>query len=126
MLSVFDEGKTNYTAGNAEFAGTQNSQAESEKILHRILELNEGNLEIVGMPTILLAGDAMVAVLLKEKHKRAGHPELIRSEEHTSELQSLMRISYAVLCLKKKTKQYKHNNRKYTNRLETQRNTKPP
>src|SRR3546814_4714491 len=29
---------------------------------------------------------------------------LIRSEEHTSELQSLMRISYAVFCLKKKTK----------------------
>src|SRR3546814_6302188 len=27
-----------------------------------------------------------------------------RSEEHTSELQSLMRISYAVVCLKKKTK----------------------
>src|SRR3546814_1881055 len=30
-----------------------------------------------------------------------------RSEEHTSELQSLMRISYAVFCLKKKTK-HKH------------------
>src|SRR3546814_2773165 len=30
-----------------------------------------------------------------------------RSEEHTSELQSLMRISYAVFCLKKKTKQIK-------------------
>src|SRR3546814_8416413 len=29
--------------------------------------------------------------------------ELDRSEEHTSELQSLMRISYAVFCLKKKT-----------------------
>src|SRR3546814_7786045 len=29
--------------------------------------------------------------------------ELGRSEEHTSELQSLMRISYAVFCLKKKT-----------------------
>src|SRR3546814_3161029 len=29
-----------------------------------------------------------------------------RSEEHTSELQSLMRISYAVFCLKKKTRQY--------------------
>src|SRR3546814_10777361 len=28
--------------------------------------------------------------------------ELMRSEEHTSELQSLMRISYAVFCLKKK------------------------
>src|SRR3546814_10490882 len=30
---------------------------------------------------------------------------VFRSEEHTSELQSLMRISYAVLCLKKKKKQ---------------------
>src|SRR3546814_8235646 len=29
-------------------------------------------------------------------------PGLVRSEEHTSELQSLMRISYAVFCLKKK------------------------
>src|SRR3546814_12649693 len=29
---------------------------------------------------------------------------VFRSEEHTSELQSLMRISYAVFCLKKKTK----------------------
>src|SRR3546814_3794750 len=33
----------------------------------------------------------------------AAHAEY-RSEEHTSELQSLMRISYAVFCLKKKTK----------------------
>src|SRR3546814_10181016 len=31
-------------------------------------------------------------------------PGLRRSEEHTSELQSLMRISYAVFCLKKKTR----------------------
>src|SRR3546814_2667568 len=35
---------------------------------------------------------------------------LVRSEEHTSELQSLMRISYAVFCLKKK-KQKQHQNR---------------
>src|SRR3546814_1072537 len=32
-------------------------------------------------------------------------PSAYRSEEHTSELQSLMRISYAVFCLKKNTKQ---------------------
>src|SRR3546814_1497979 len=44
---------------------------------------------------------------------RAGYDFLIqgmggamRSEEHTSELQSLMRISYAVFCLKKKIKQH--------------------
>src|SRR3546814_9454363 len=37
----------------------------------------------------------------------AGHApfvKAVRSEEHTSELQSLMRISYAVFCLKKKKK----------------------
>src|SRR3546814_5667640 len=33
----------------------------------------------------------------------ADDPSAVRSEEHTSELQSLMRISYAVFCLKKKT-----------------------
>src|SRR3546814_1294516 len=37
----------------------------------------------------------------------AGNGGKIKSEEHTSELQSLMRISYAVFCLKKKKKKYK-------------------
>src|SRR3546814_9807377 len=37
--------------------------------------------------------------------KGAGVALLARSEEHTSELQSLMRISYAVFCLKKKIAQ---------------------
>src|SRR3546814_7423955 len=36
----------------------------------------------------------------------------LRSEEHTSELQSLMRISYAVFCLKKKNNNIKHKNTK--------------
>src|SRR3546814_8425524 len=39
--------------------------------------------------------------------------DLLRSEEHTSELQSLMRISYAVFCLKKKTN--KKNNKTTNN-----------
>src|SRR3546814_3537278 len=34
--------------------------------------------------------------------RKARHEIAMRSEEHTSELQSLMRISYAVFCLKKK------------------------
>src|SRR3546814_8023522 len=37
---------------------------------------------------------------------RARRSAATRSEEHTSELQSLMRISYAVFCLKKKTKNH--------------------
>src|SRR3546814_9059496 len=39
----------------------------------------------------------------------------LRSEEHTSELQSLMRISYAVFCLKKK----KHNEIYYNEKVKT-------
>src|SRR3546814_1276192 len=35
---------------------------------------------------------------------------IVRSEEHTSELQSLMRISYAVFCLQKKQTDKQHNN----------------
>src|SRR3546814_2534302 len=46
-------------------------------------------------------------ILLLRLRKGSRLPDRIptRSEEHTSELQSLMRISYAVFCLKKKTKQ---------------------
>src|SRR3546814_2916964 len=45
--------------------------------------------------------------LVHEAHQRlgaGGFRRVLRSEEHTSELQSLMRISYAVFCLKKKNK----------------------
>src|SRR3546814_5975264 len=38
----------------------------------------------------------------------------VRSEEHTSELQSLMRISYAVFCLKKKNKRHIRSTTKQT------------
>src|SRR3546814_5971871 len=43
---------------------------------------------------------------LSIRHSRPFH--LVRSEEHTSELQSLMRISYAVFCLKKKHRHVTH------------------
>src|SRR3546814_9436800 len=38
----------------------------------------------------------------RDRDSPQGHDVGVRSEEHTSELQSLMRISYAVFCLKKK------------------------
>src|SRR3546814_6501270 len=37
-----------------------------------------------------------------DSERQQGHKKRTRSDEHTSELQSLMRISYAVFCLKKK------------------------
>src|SRR3546814_1084098 len=48
------------------------------------------------------------AVLFCIRHLVSRREALVRSEEHTSELQSLMRISYAVFCLKKN--KYKHTN----------------
>src|SRR3546814_2907536 len=41
-------------------------------------------------------------------YNKAEHLPERRSEEHTSELQSLMRISYAVFCLKKKNQTTRH------------------
>src|SRR3546814_8594780 len=52
------------------------------------------------------AAELGVPAAAREVHQRGarGGGDVGRSEEHTSELQSLMRISYAVFCLKKKTK----------------------
>src|SRR3546814_7097661 len=65
-------------------------------------------LGIVGKKSILLIDFAIEAmaqgVPRDEAILDAGHKRAQRSEEHTSELQSLMRISYAVFCLKKKKK----------------------
>src|SRR3546814_3679761 len=55
----------------------------------------------------VMAGHIMIALA----HQRAD-----RSEEHTSELQSLMRISYAVFCLKKKKQKHKHSRTTYKNK----------
>src|SRR3546814_4783621 len=62
----------------------------------------------------------------KAQHLAEGQPgdpevftvQVERSEEHTSELQSLMRISYAVFCLKKKNKTTQ-NKRQYTTNITT-------
>src|SRR3546814_4702883 len=60
--------------------------------------------------------NAWLATHIQQGHgpMGAGYPDVaygMRSEEHTSELQSLMRISYAVFCLKKKKKKnHTHSN----------------
>src|SRR3546814_4203320 len=52
--------------------------------------------------------DQLAAFTMDWSEKRGARGKIthvtLRSEEHTSELQSLMRISYAVFCLKKKNK----------------------
>src|SRR3546814_7789007 len=64
-----------------------------------------------------LARAARGHVGFDDRRQRLDHPDIAvlqgmadrRSEEHTSELQSLMRKSYADFCLKKKTQQTKYN-----------------
>src|SRR3546814_3308457 len=46
--------------------------------------------------------DRMIALVEGAERQKTPNEIALRSEEHTSELQSLMRISYAVFCLKKK------------------------
>src|SRR3546814_8459852 len=69
----------------------------------------------IGTVTPDSANETM-AMIDSRIERAGGQPVRVsRSEEHTSELQSLMRISYAVFCLKQKTKNkntYEHNKRK--------------
>src|SRR3546814_781277 len=58
--------------------------------------------------------DLFLAPLGGWRDEPVGCGQWLRSEEHTSELQSLMRISYAVFCLKK-TKTYPHTTQKSQN-----------
>src|SRR3546814_1975014 len=51
----------------------------------------------------LMHEDTLALVLMAMGDAQLGGPMAERSEEHTSELQSLMRISYAVFCLQKTT-----------------------
>src|SRR3546814_8854150 len=56
----------------------------------------------------LIARLAQPRPQLRRRSQRPHHRVRMRSEEHTSELQSLMRISYAVFCLKKKKRHINH------------------
>src|SRR3546814_5925432 len=71
------------------------------------------------MPTVRNARGADLYAASDDEARVLPIQSKARSEEHTSELQSLMRISYAVLCLKKK----KLTNKKYTNNNDTNNKT---
>src|SRR3546814_7181293 len=79
--------------------------AEGETVIDRLLETGEGEVarwEAPRIDTKHSHGTGCTLASAIACGLAQGMP--LRSEEHTSELQSLMRISYAVLCLKKKTK----------------------
>src|SRR3546814_9714870 len=78
-------------------------EADRDEPLRQPLLLGDA-IEVGGVPQLRRL------VLQRRDQMRMGVTERVhrnRSEEHTSELQSLMRISYAVFCLKKKKKIYR-------------------
>src|SRR3546814_2720828 len=87
-------------------------RAEHVRRTPQVLQRQLHEQRLVALPGGGLLADAgvvgaAVADRLVEDRRigcQPGDAVLVRSEEHTSELQSLMRISYAVFCLKKKTK----------------------
>src|SRR3546814_9435607 len=66
--------------------------------------LHEGDVEVLWQRARQCGVAGAEEVIQRQKRARRRLSGQVRSEEHTSELQSLMRISYAVFCLTKKTK----------------------
>src|SRR3546814_8225705 len=86
--------------------------AETLTYLHSTISTKRHGVRVPEIPIYL---DALLA-----DQPLAGGLEPRRSEEHTSELQSLMRISYAVFCLKKKKKNYIQTNTIMQHNTDTQ------
>src|SRR3546814_4897220 len=74
---------------------TQHGVGQVVAVHRRLRRAQHAGIEMRDQPVLV-----DLRYLLREERRA---PLVVRSEEHTSELQSLMRISYAVFCLKKKT-----------------------
>src|SRR3546814_4332392 len=80
------------SASTTSSSSSENPQVPARSALRR----QESDIRIIALASGLAVGAQRI---YRER-------QAFRSEEHTSELQSLMRISYAVFCLKKKKKQH--------------------
>src|SRR3546814_10536270 len=89
------------------FVSHSNGTIYAMSVLRRLFELR-GDRQLPANFTVLTLGQVVPVIALR-KDARWYHADLKalddRSEEHTSELQSLIRISYAVFCLKTKKAQ---------------------
>jgi ketosteroid isomerase-like protein len=77
MLSFYASDKTTYIAGDSVISGHMKSQEESAERFRQLMELNGGDMAIVGSPTILVAGDTVVAALVYERHQRPDREPVI-------------------------------------------------
>src|SRR3546814_1776582 len=93
------------SSGDAVDAGMLGAVTEFAAAIDQVFQHDEALARAIVVPVRVIAGRGLRGQLVREKVIEAGF-ERMRSEEHTSELQSLMRISYAVFCLKKKKYNY--------------------
>lgn len=77
MASFYADDKPAYIGGNSALSGHVQNTEEAKEYLLRLQDLNGGKVELVGTPTILLAGDTIVAALIHQRHTRPGKPEII-------------------------------------------------
>src|SRR3546814_7152597 len=85
------------TSSNVLFGGLQKITAEQLGLSSVLMAASNSSGGVMGKMI-----DAQSIVVASTATQWYGHEaKILRSEEHTSELQSLMRISYAVFCLKK-------------------------
>src|SRR3546814_392034 len=120
-------------AGLAQVAESDGRAGESRRVTqHGGIELHEahaglgqtGEIEVETTDAIdrqgeaerRQAAEAVETGAVEVAHAFIGEFQHDRSEEHTSELQSLMRISYAVFCLKKKRNKILHQTKKKNGR----------
>src|SRR3546814_1295698 len=99
--------RANSAAGRLRFSGDAQSAIDHAEIIFIAVGTPSDEDGSADMRHVLAVAATIGTHLAK--------PTLIvnkRSEEHTSELQSLMRISYAVFCLKKKKHNYIHNSKR--------------
>src|SRR3546814_1816 len=111
-------GEIGEAAGDAVYAGMLGAVTEFAAAIDQVFQHDEALARAIVVPVRVIAGRGLRGQLVREKVIEAGFERMDvdiveletpvgledrKSEEHTSELQSLMRISYAVFCLKKKT-----------------------
>src|SRR3546814_7420607 len=81
----------------------------TERLLLKVMDKDKvsGIMEEIRGPAGRTMWDKLANVneMVLANYLKNEYPQTVRSEEHTSELQSLMRTSYAVFCLKKKKTQ---------------------
>src|SRR3546814_2704645 len=108
-----DAGGVRRFSGDFAFDRGQRAKVEPARVFALVIAVEHGERDAIGPSPIAVpqrddAGprrrfEHQRGTIARNRARMAFEPEAVRSEEHTSELQSLMRISYAVFSLKKKT-----------------------